>query len=109
MCDAEAIRLHLSEPADLSPEGQSRRRFLQYTLAGAAIAGTGVGLGLDDTFAAAPLGGDDRILVLVELFGGNDGLDTVAPVSSGRYRDLRGGIAVTQPRRLAATSLARRD
>lgn len=93
-CDAEEIRRRLSSPADLSVVGQSRRRFLQYTLAGAAVAGTGVSLGFHNAFGAGSLQPGERILVLVELLGGNDGLDTVAPVDSGRYRDLRGGLAV---------------
>ena len=36
MCDAYEIRAQLSSPPDLSLEGEARRRFLQYTLAGAA-------------------------------------------------------------------------
>lgn len=96
MCDdAYAIRRELSEPADLSPEGEARRRFLQYTLAGAAVAGAGISFGLTNaTGASTSAGAGDRILVLVELLGGNDGLNTLAPVDNGRYRDLRGGMAV---------------
>jgi uncharacterized protein (DUF1501 family) len=35
-----------------------------------------------------------RLLVLVELRGGNDGLNTVVPVDDGRYRDLRPRLAL---------------
>lgn len=41
---------------------------------------------------AAPIA--ERILVVVELNGGNDGLATVIPVGDGRYRDLRPQLAV---------------
>jgi uncharacterized protein (DUF1501 family) len=35
-----------------------------------------------------------RILVLVELQGGNDGLNTVIPIADADYRRLRGGLAI---------------
>ncbi len=38
--------------------------------------------------------GDKRILVVVQLAGGNDGLNTIVPYSSGRYYDLRGGLGL---------------
>lgn len=37
---------------------------------------------------------DSRILVLVDLQGGNDGLSTVVPAGSGHYYDLRPDLAV---------------
>lgn len=73
---------------------------------GAAM-GTGAALDPDDTAATvapattplgtfegavAPVG--ERILVVIELNGGNDGLATVAPVGDGRYRDLRPQLAL---------------
>ena len=36
----------------------------------------------------------DRILVLVQLEGGNDGLNTVIPVGDSEYKKLRPGIAI---------------
>src|SRR5215831_18680685 len=35
-----------------------------------------------------------RILLLVELKGGNDGLNTLVPYADARYRELRPGIGV---------------
>jgi len=39
-----------------------------------------------------------RILLLVELKGGNDGLNTLVPYADPRYRELRAGIGVPRPR-----------
>ncbi|MDJ0954026.1 MAG: DUF1501 domain-containing protein [Acidimicrobiia bacterium] len=39
----------------------------------------------------------DRTLVVIEMGGGNDGLNTVVPHTSGRYHDLRGELAVVDP------------
>jgi uncharacterized protein (DUF1501 family) len=39
-----------------------------------------------------------RILLLVELKGGNDGLNTVIPYADSRYRELRSGIGVARER-----------
>ena len=46
------------------------------------------------TTSAAPAA-DDRILVLVQLNGGNDGLNTLVP-ADGRYRDARPGLGVPE-------------
>ena len=35
----------------------------------------------------------DRLLVMIELAGGNDGLSMAAPLGDGRYRDLRPSLA----------------
>ena len=40
---------------------------------------------------------EDRILVVVQLGGGNDGLNTVIPYSSRRYYNARPGLAVPAP------------
>lgn len=44
----------------------------------------------------------DRVLVIVEMGGGNDGLNMVVPHSTDAYYDLRRDIAVTDPIELDA-------
>jgi uncharacterized protein (DUF1501 family) len=39
----------------------------------------------------------DRTLIVIELGGGNDGLNTVIPHSTSRYHDLRGELAIPSP------------
>ncbi len=89
----------------------SRRRFI--SLAGAAAVGGGLGLpGCRDQAPAAPaapplqtpadaLAAPDhteRVLVLVQLGGGNDGLNTLVPTGAGagRYRDARPTLAIAE-------------
>jgi uncharacterized protein (DUF1501 family) len=85
----------------------TRRRFL----AGAGVATTAAvaaGWGLtvwrrEGTSASSgPAAGElgataDRTLVVVEMGGGNDGLNTVVALNDGAYRDLRPTLAVQQP------------
>jgi uncharacterized protein (DUF1501 family) len=65
----------------------TRRRFLQD--GAAAVAAFGFG-----GFTRAADETPPRLLVLLELRGGNDGLNTVVPVDDGRYFDLRPRIAL---------------
>lgn len=75
----------------------SRRDFLRNGLAfGAGIQGLAAGYAaVPDLFAKAVYSAkaagvsNDRVLVMIQLAGGNDGLQTVIPLSSGPYRDLR--------------------
>jgi len=50
---------------------------------------------------AIPVGdlgvGDDVTLVVLEMGGGNDGLNTVIPYASSRYHDLRRDLAIEDP------------
>jgi uncharacterized protein (DUF1501 family) len=85
------------------PPQVSRRGFLQ----GATALGAAVALGAcsddpidrrkgaaDPSRSAATNG--DGILVVVTLSGGNDSLNTVAPVDDPTYRSLRAGLALDQ-------------
>lgn len=100
-----------------------RRRFLQVMVAGgAAAAGAGIIYSGADRESAAdpvieqpgtqvgvvnrpntepdrvgqllPSAVDNRVLVLIELAGGNDGPSTVVPYGNGTYYDLRPNIAI---------------
>lgn len=68
------------------PLNHCRRNWLR----GAAAA---VGVASLPTWAAAAAG--PRLLVLVELRGGNDGLNTLVPMEAGAYRDLRPRLALS--------------
>lgn len=73
----------------------NRRRFLK-TSSGGALA-LGIGASLPDCFlSAAESAGfdDDRILVVVQLSGGNDGLNTVIPYADEAYRAARPTLAL---------------
>ena len=48
-----------------------------------------------------------RILLLVELKGGNDGLNTVIPYADPRYHQFRPGLGVARERtRCSSTSMS---
>ncbi|HSO92970.1 MAG TPA: DUF1501 domain-containing protein [Candidatus Dormibacteraeota bacterium] len=71
----------------------SRRDFLKHGLvpafAGSAVPSiflNGVAAAAADSPSSSP---SDRILVLVQLAGGNDGLNTVIPYQDGAYHDAR--------------------
>ena len=72
----------------------SRRHFLQ------AMGATGAGIALGtygrdlEAYASAPLPPSDGILVVLLLGGGNDGMNTVAPIANGAYYDKRKGLAL---------------
>lgn len=78
----------------------SRRRFLQFSGvagAGALLAGGGL-VGwreLDHAARTRPRGPGSGVLVVVTLYGGNDGLSMIVPAADPAYRDVRGGVALT--------------
>lgn len=78
----------------------SRRNFLRSTAAGSAVLTFG-GLAPSVLQAAAEQSNSERILVVIELQGGNDGLNTVIPVGDETYRKLRPKLAIAKNDSLA--------
>lgn len=82
----------------------TRRQFIHTSLM--ASAAVTVPMFLErSAFAAAPRSGgtssqagvpEDRVLVVVQLSGGNDGLNTVVPFGDSRYYNARAGIAIPE-------------
>jgi uncharacterized protein (DUF1501 family) len=69
----------------------SRRHFVQLGLAGAGLAAIG-------PFAGHALAADNKkFVVLVNLDGGNDSLNTVVPLNLGAYHDRRPSISIESP------------
>jgi uncharacterized protein (DUF1501 family) len=73
----------------------SRRRFLA-TLGGSAVISLGgpVPKFLAQAAAAEAVDGKDTILVVVQMTGGNDGLNTVVPFNHDAYRKARPKLAI---------------
>ena len=67
-----------------------RREFLQLA------AGVSISVAMPSVFAQAARDSSRKLLVLVELKGGNDGLNTVVPYSDSRYGDLRPRLAIAR-------------
>jgi uncharacterized protein (DUF1501 family) len=108
---------HLSRPDD-DPAGWSRRRFLQAMALGLGGAGvisaadamgirTGLPQWLQEAWSAPPVGPSEGILVNVVMYGGNDGLNTLVPMSGSQassYLAYRGGLAVRNALPIAGSS-----
>jgi uncharacterized protein (DUF1501 family) len=100
---ADALR-HLSQ-FERDAHHLDRRRFLQLVGMGAG-AGVAMGSGgslLDGLFlpgsdpsawAAGPVGPTDGIIVVIGMYGGNDGLNTVVPHGDGAYYTMHGALAI---------------
>ena len=76
----------------------TRRRFLAFSgvIAAAGIAAGATQVHWSDLVAAAaktPLDPDAEVLVMVTLYGGNDGLNTVIPATAPAYQSARGELA----------------
>lgn len=81
----------------------TRRGFLRTSLLGGAVAWT-VPVFLERTFftldamaSQVPMGKDSPILVVLQLAGGNDGLNTLVPFTDDAYFRARPGIAIREP------------
>src|SRR3954447_8848741 len=92
--DLEYDEIHARLSVPETPAGMTRRRFLQATLAtGAAVAATPW---LEKAaFAASPLAASDGIVILIQMGGGNDGLNTVIPTGDANYYAKRGALAIS--------------
>ncbi|MEM9517513.1 MAG: DUF1501 domain-containing protein, partial [Actinomycetota bacterium] len=82
-----------------------RRRFLQMVgmgLGAGLVAGPGTSLldaalGHDaSAWAAGPVADNEGIVVVFGMYGGNDGLNTVVPVTDGNYYDQHGALALSE-------------
>jgi uncharacterized protein (DUF1501 family) len=113
---ADALR-HLQFP-EVDPTALDRRRFLQLVGLGVgagALAGPASSLldlnlpGLDPSaWAAGPAGPNDGVLIVIGMFGGNDGLNTVVPINDQLYYGQHRGLAIPPENTLpidAATGL----
>jgi uncharacterized protein (DUF1501 family) len=82
----------------------TRREFLQASLALMSTLGTvpgflsqaSVAMADPRTALDADAANAGRVLVVVQLSGGNDGLNTVVPAGMGEYYKMRGGLAVPE-------------
>lgn len=84
----------------------TRRELLVHGCGGITLAAASYSLPgfIARTAAAAarkPPGRDGRILVIVQLSGGNDGLNTVVPIRQDAYRTLRPTLAIARNQALA--------
>ena len=109
--ETSAALAQLSVP-DLDPAGMNRRRFLQAVALGlgggavlsaaeAALVPTLLPDELRSAWSAPPVGAHDGILVVVFMFGGNDGLNTLVPYTDPNYYGYRGELAVPPDQVLA--------
>ena len=114
--EARAVALEHGDAHDHDHAVWTRRDFLARAGLGTAALSLGTVAGATRAQAApaTALGGGgllshlasaqtDRVLVLVQLKGGNDGLNTVVPLGNDIYRNARPGIAIAdaQAMRLA--------
>ena len=95
-------RLQDGQAHSIDHEQWTRRAFLRTLGFGAAASTFMMGStpvnAIGSSAMLAPLLGTetDRVLVLIQLDGGNDGLNTVVPITNDTYYRLRPGLAIPQ-------------
>jgi len=99
-----ADALALLQVAETDPHALDRRRFLQLVglgLGAGALVGPTSSLldlslpGLDPSvWAAGPAGPNDGVLIVIGMFGGNDGLNTVVPITDQQYYGQHRNLAI---------------
>ncbi len=96
----------------VGPLGWTRRTFLQAigagVFGGAAVGTIGpefFGGDIPEAWAGTPIGANDGIVIVVTLYGGNDGLNTFVPYGDGQYYAQRANIAIPQNQVLAVNSM----
>ncbi len=80
-----------------TPRLTTRRDFLRTAALGGAFTWTAPSFfaaTLQQLHAATPAGSSDPVLVIVQLAGGNDGLNTLVPFADDHYRKARPSLAV---------------
>jgi uncharacterized protein (DUF1501 family) len=75
--------------------GVSRRNFLQAALALGGTAAINPDWFMGRAMAGPPLGVSDGVVVLIQLSGGIDGLNTLVPIADPAYAVKRGALALT--------------
>ena len=111
----KSVVLDLADSTDRAT--LDRRRFLQLIGMGlgAGAVGSVLGSPVLDRFmpgydaaawAAGPIGANDGILVIIGMYGGNDGLNTVTPIANGGIGTLRAAYEAARINlRLTSTEL----
>lgn len=103
MCTHRGSKLEDGALHDKAHATWSRRQFLR----GMALSGAAVSLGLNGQTVRATMANPllqalagsalDRILVVIQLAGGNDGLNTVVPIGNDIYNNARPNIRIQNP------------
>lgn len=86
-----------------SPNKRTRRDFLQTAGTGTAVMAFGSTVPMAFRGAAAASPESDRVLVVVEMAGGNDGLNSIVPHSDPDYKKARPEIGIKKPDVLSIT------